>query len=111
VEDPIQDYEPNGQQVSSALSTPLMLIHSSEIELVDVFVPDHNRLANADTFEKGLNTLLMASRLTISWIFVGAMASSFEYAYDYAMKNLRNGIPIARSQLVQERFVRMMGEI
>jgi alkylation response protein AidB-like acyl-CoA dehydrogenase len=53
----------------------------------------------------------MASRLTISWIFVGAMASSFEYAYDYAMKILRNGIPIARSQLVQERFVRMMGEI
>lgn len=44
-----------------------------------------NRLAKADDFEKGLNSVLLVSRLTITWIFVGAMAGAFEYAYNYSM--------------------------
>ena len=61
---------------------------SGEIELKDVFVPDANRMALADDFEKGLNAMLMASRLTITWIFVGAMAGAFEAAYHYSMKRV-----------------------
>jgi hypothetical protein len=63
-------------------------IFSGNIELKDVFVPDFNRLAKADDFEKGLNTMLMLSRLTITWIFAGAMSGAFEAAYHYSMKRI-----------------------
>jgi alkylation response protein AidB-like acyl-CoA dehydrogenase len=39
--------------------------------------------------------MLMLSRLTITWIFAGAMAGSFEAAYHYAMKRVQFGKPIA----------------
>jgi acyl-CoA oxidase len=76
-----------------------------------VFVPDANKLAKADDFEKGLNANLMQSRLTITWIFAGAMAGAFEAAYTYAMNRQQFGKPIAGFQLTQEKLVRMQGEI
>jgi acyl-CoA oxidase len=63
-------------------------LYSGEIEFKEVFVPEANRMAKADDFEKGLNAMLMASRLTITWIFVGAMAGAYEAAYHYAMKRV-----------------------
>lgn len=74
-------------------------------------MPEANRFANADDFEKGLNANLLASRLTITWIFAGGMAGAFEAAYHYAMKRVQFGRPIAGFQLQQERLVRMLGEI
>jgi len=74
-------------------------------------VPDRNRLAKADNFETGLNATLMRSRLTITWIFAGAMAGAFEAAYKYAMSRVQFGKPIAGFQIQQERLVRMLGEI
>lgn len=68
---------------------------SCDIEFKDVFVPEANRFAKADDFEKGLNSVLMVSRLTITWIFVGCMAGAFEHAYSYAMKRVQFGKPIA----------------
>ena len=81
------------------------------IELKDVFVPENNRLAKADSFDKGLNVVLMVSRLTITFITLGAMAGAFEHAYHYAMKRVQFGKPIAGFQLTQERMVRTLGEI
>ncbi len=86
-------------------------LFSGNIELKDVFVPDFNRLAKADDFEKGLNTMLMLSRLTITWIFAGAMSGAFEAAYHYSMKRIQFGKPIAGFQLIQERLVRMLSDI
>lgn len=49
-----------------------MVIYSSgEIDMVDVFVPDNNRLAKADDFQTGLNNMLLGSRIMITWIFAG----------------------------------------
>jgi len=55
--------------------------------------------------------MLMLSRLTITWIFAGAMAGAFEAAYHYAMKRVQFGKPIAGFQLIQERLVRMLSDI
>lgn len=74
-------------------------------------MPDHNKLAKADDFEKGLNAMLMESRLTITFIFAGAMAGAFEHAYKYAMNRVQFGKPIAGFQLTQEKLVRMQAEI
>ena len=81
------------------------------MEFDNVFVPDANRLAKADTFETGLNANLLASRLTITWIFAGAMAGAFEAAYKYSMQRVQFGKPIAGFQLTQEKLVRMQGDI
>ena len=53
----------------------------------------------------------MTSRLTITWIFAGAMAGAFEAAYNYTMNRKQFGKPIAGFQIQQERLVRMQGEI
>jgi acyl-CoA oxidase len=39
------------------------------------------------------------------------MAGAFEHAYHHAMKRVQFGKPIAGFQLIQERLVRMLGEI
>ena len=96
----------------SKFATFLIIVpRSGIIELTDVFVPDRNKLAHADNFETGLNKCLLESRLTITFIFAGAMAGAFEAAYRYAMKRVQFGKPIAGFQLTQEKFVRMLGEI
>ena len=41
----------------------------------------------------------MASRLIITWIFVGIMAGAYEAAYKYAMQRIQFGKPIAGFQL------------
>ena len=64
----------------------LILCDSGDIELNEVFVPDANRLARAEDFERGLNNTLMRSRLTISWAIVGGIAGAFEAAYQYSME-------------------------
>lgn len=53
-----------------------------------MFVPEMNKLAKADDFEKGLNAMLMGSRLTYTWGIAGIMAGAFEHAYHYAMKRV-----------------------
>ncbi len=74
-------------------------------------MPDANKLGKADDFEKGVGSILMTSRLTITWIFAGAMAGAFEAAYHYTMSRKQFGKPIAGFQIQQERLVRMQGEI
>lgn len=39
------------------------------------------------------------------------MAGAYEAAYDYAMKRVQFGKPIAGFQLIQERLVRAQGDI
>ena len=68
---------------------------SCEIELNNVFVPDHNKLAKATDFERGLNAVLMESRLTITGIFAGAMAGAFEIVYKHVMNRQQFGKPLA----------------
>lgn len=51
------------------------------MELKDVFVPDSMRMDKYDDFSTGLNKTLMASRLIITWIFVGIMVGAYEAAF------------------------------
>ena len=65
-----------------------------------MFVPENNKLAKATDFEKGLNAMLMVSRLTLTWIFAGAMAGAYEHSYKYVMNRTQFGKPIAGFQLI-----------
>jgi len=84
---------------------------SGIIEFKDVFVPDKNKLAKADSFETGLSKCLMESRLTLTYITLGAMAGAYEAAYKYSMQRISFGKPIAGFQMTQQKLVRMLGEI
>ncbi len=61
------------------------VVGNGDITFNDVFVPEKNRFAKADSFETGLNRVLMSSRLSLSWLMLGAMAGCFESAYHYTM--------------------------
>jgi len=63
--------------------------------MVDVFVPDQNRLANALDFASGANTILKHSRLFVAWAAVGAAAGAFEACHKYALERKQFGKPIA----------------
>jgi alkylation response protein AidB-like acyl-CoA dehydrogenase len=71
------------------------MVSNGIIEFKDVFIPDRNRLAKADTFETGLNSTLMYSRMVYTWALAGAMAGAFEAAYHYTMNRKQFGKPIA----------------
>ena len=61
------------------------MVSNGDIEFKDVFIPDKNRLSKADTFETGLNSTLMYSRMVYTWALAGASAGALEAAYHYTM--------------------------
>ena len=65
------------------------------MELKDVFVADSMRMDKYDDFSTGLNKTLMASRLIITWIFIGIMVGAYEAAFKRAMTRVQFGKPIA----------------
>ena len=73
----------SSQESSRSKGAFILLVSSGIIEFKDVFVPDKNKLAKADSFENGLNKCLMESRLTITYMFLGGMAGAYEAAYKY----------------------------
>lgn len=51
----------------------------------DVFVPDHNKIANATDFERGTSKILEASRLGVGWLAAGVSAGVYEETLKYAL--------------------------
>ena len=68
--------------------------------MVDVFVPDHNKLTYATNFATGTNVVLESSRLHVAWIAAGTAAGAYEAALQYCLKRKQFGKPIAKYQLV-----------
>ena len=61
------------------------MVQNGNIFLKDVFVPDNNRLAKADSFQTGANKILEASRLLVAWLAAGVAAGAYEAALKYCL--------------------------
>ncbi len=85
-------------------------VWQAEITLDDVRVPRENRLARAQAF-KDTGKVLTATRYGVAWEAIGHAMAAYEYALAYAKQRKQFGKPLVCFQLVQDKLVRMLGEI
>ena len=85
-------------------------VWQAEITLDDVRIPLENRLAKARTF-KDTAKVLTATRYAVAWEAIGHASAAYEYALAYAKERKQFGKPLVSFQLVQDKLVRMLGEI
>jgi glutaryl-CoA dehydrogenase len=85
----------------------LRVVQNALIDLVDVRVPEANRLAGANSFRDTAKVLLM-TRAGVAWMAVGCARGAYQHALAYAKQREQFGRPIAGFQLVQDLLVRML---
>ncbi|KAL6077641.1 Acyl-coenzyme A oxidase 4, peroxisomal [Balamuthia mandrillaris] len=89
----------------------LRMVHNADITLTDCFVPDHNRLGNAESFTTGVARVLAVSRIMVAWQPVGMAMGIYDNCLKYLKEREQFGVPLASFQLIQERLVRILGNI
>jgi glutaryl-CoA dehydrogenase len=90
--------------------TSLRAVWQADIELVDVRVPEENRLERCDSF-RDVAEVLTRTRYTVAWRALGIALAAYETALAYAREREQFGQPIASYQLVQDKLSRMLAEI
>ncbi|PVW02703.1 glutaryl-CoA dehydrogenase [Microbacterium sp. Gd 4-13] len=88
----------------------LRLITNSDISLEGVRVPESHRLQRVSSFAD-VSALFRTLRPDIAWIAAGAQAGAYEAALRYTLSREQFGRPIAGFQLVQDKLVRMLGNV
>ncbi len=90
--------------------TSLRAVWQADIELLDVRVPEENRLERCDSF-RDVAEVLTRTRYTVAWRALGIALAAYETALSYARTREQFGQPIASYQLVQDKLSRMLAEI
>jgi glutaryl-CoA dehydrogenase len=85
-------------------------IINADITLDNVRIPLDAKLEYANNFRDAAK-VLMVTRVGVAWEAVGAAMASYEYALDYAKKRMTFGKPIGAHQMIQEKLVKMLGNI
>jgi glutaryl-CoA dehydrogenase len=88
----------------------LRAVWQADIELVDVAVPEANRLPGARRFSDAAG-VLAGTRNTVAWSALGHAVAAYDAARSYAEQRVQFGRPLVSFQIVQERLVRMLAEI
>ena len=88
----------------------LRAVWQADIELVDVAVPETNRLPGAQRFRDAAG-ILAGTRNTVAWSALGHAVAAYDAARSYAEARIQFGRPLLSFQIVQERLVRMLAEI
>lgn len=88
----------------------LRLINNSDMWLDEVSVPDAFRLQRINSFAD-IGAIMRTLRPDAAWIAAGVQAGAYEAALRYAMGREQFGRPIAGFQLIQDKLVRMLGNV
>ena len=88
----------------------LRAVQNAEIELVDVRVPESDRLQEAHTFADTAR-VLRVTRMDVAWQATGCARGAFEHAVRYTKHREQFGRPIASFQLVQDLLVKMLANV
>ncbi|MDP8206507.1 MAG: acyl-CoA dehydrogenase family protein [Candidatus Electryonea clarkiae] len=83
---------------------------TGEVILQDVFVPESNRLPDANGLACAL-TCLDQARFGIACGVIGAMQACYDSSLEYSKTRIQHGKPIAGFQMVQDSLVTMLTEI
>lgn len=90
--------------------TAVRLVHNAHIHLENVVVGEANRLSRINSFQD-LNAAFRELRADVVWNAVGLQAGVYEHTLAYARERKQFGRPIGGFQLVQEKLVRMLGNL
>lgn len=88
----------------------LRSVQNADITLVDVAVPESDRLQRADSF-RDVAKVLRATRAEVAWQAVGVAVGAYEAAVRYAAEREQFGRPIASYQLVQDKLASSLANI
>src|SRR4029077_8593319 len=88
----------------------LRVVQNGLITLKDCWVPEADRLQNADSFKDTAKVLRM-TRAGVAWFAVGCGMGAYEHALRYATQRIQFRRPIGGFQLVQDLLVRMLGNV
>ncbi len=88
----------------------LRIVQNGMITLTDCFVPDADKLVNANTFKDTARVLQM-TRAGVAWMAVGVARGAYENALDYTRNRVQFGKPIASFQLIQNHLVEMLSNL
>lgn len=88
----------------------LRTVTNSDIALDGVVVPESRRLQRVNSFAD-VAALFRTLRPDIAWIGAGAQAGAYEAALRHTLAREQFGRPIAGFQLVQDKLVRMLGNV
>ena len=88
----------------------LRIVQNGLITLTDCFVPDADKLVNANTFKDTARVLQM-TRAGVAWMAVGVARGAYENALDYTRNRVQFGKPIASFQLIQNHLVEMLSNL
>jgi glutaryl-CoA dehydrogenase len=88
----------------------LRLVNNSDIVLENVQVSEAYRLQQINSFAD-ISRIMRTLRPDASWIAAGLQAGAFEAALKYATEREQFGRPIAGFQLIQDKLVRMLGNV
>ncbi|MEA2170390.1 MAG: glutaryl-CoA dehydrogenase [Solirubrobacteraceae bacterium] len=85
-------------------------IWQADITLEGLRVPEEHRLPGCTTF-KDVGRILAATRGTIAWSALGHAVAAYDAALTYAKQREQFGRPLAHSQIVQDRLVKMLADV
>jgi glutaryl-CoA dehydrogenase len=88
----------------------LRAVWQAEIDLVDLRVPEANRLPRARTFADAA-AVLAGTRNTVAWAALGHAVAAYDIAMAYCRDRVQFGKPLVSFQIVQERLVTMLAEV
>jgi glutaryl-CoA dehydrogenase len=88
----------------------LRVVQNAELELVDVRVPETDRLQGAASFADTAR-VLRVTRMDVAWQAAGCARGAFEHALRYTKHREQFGRPIAAFQLVQDLLVKMLANV
>ncbi|GAC1385621.1 MAG: acyl-CoA dehydrogenase family protein [Herpetosiphon sp.] len=85
-------------------------ILNANIVLTNCAIPEGNRLERANSF-RDTAVVLRNTRYGVAWGAVGHALAAYEYALAYAKERKQFGRPIAGFQMIQDKLVRMVGDL
>lgn len=85
-------------------------VQNADIILDNVFVPDEDKLAHANSF-KDINKVFKSARSTVGWQAVGTQMGALDVALGYADERLQFGKKISSFQLTQNKLSTMQGNL
>lgn len=88
----------------------LRVVQNAEIDLVDVRVPEADRLQEAHSFADTAR-VLRVTRMDVAWQAAGCARGAFEHALRYTKEREQFGRPIASFQMVQDLLVKMLSNV
>ncbi|MEP6843150.1 MAG: acyl-CoA dehydrogenase family protein [Pseudolysinimonas sp.] len=88
----------------------LRLVTNSDIALDGVVVPETHRLPGIGSFAD-VSALMRTLRPDAAWNAAGVQAGAYEAALTYTLQREQFGRPVAGFQLVQDKLVRMLGNV